>query len=442
MNLWLPSIFSDYMVVQQDEPIVIWGKAEKNTSVRIYLNDRETDIATDEDGCWKTDLAPLPVGKSYTMTIQAGDEQKVIKDILSGEVWYASGQSNMELTLSRLARRDDIKEVLKDAEFPSLRLFKTERRGATDMLENDVGGSWALSTVETAGNFSAVAYIFGAMLARRLNVPVGIIVSAVGATSIQAWMKRELPATLYTRSNGALERRGNFYYGMVAGLQPYRIKGMLWYQGENNAVWFDAREYGILMQAFIDDTRREFQNPQLPFLFVQLPAFEARGGNWGWRDFVSLRYEQAKIAKIVPHTGMAVTIDLGEEKNIHPGDKYPVAERLYRLAMHQVYQMEEFAGFPSFSRLEKKEDCVHVLFDHCGMGLVTLNDTEIFDFEVSGLDGIFRPVTATIIGPDTVRIPVVEKICAVRYAWKNWIRPVLFNKEGYPAAPFWHQVME
>ena len=435
-SLWLPSIFCDHMVVQQGEPIRIWGKAAPGSQVRIHLNNRETIINADENGRWQADLDPLSVGKPYTMAIRTKEEQKVIEDILSGEVWYASGQSNMEYAMSRIATREEIKDILQKADVPALRLFKTERRNALEKQE-DVGGNWVLSTEETAKEFSAVAYIFGFLLNKRLDVPVGIIVSAVGATSIQAWMDRELPEAINTRINGNMEKTGYFHKGMTAGLQPYRIKGMLWYQGENNAVWFDPRNYGMLMLAFIDDIRKGFQNPQLPFLFVQLPAYEALGKDWA-----SLREEQAKVARLMPNTGMAVTIDLGEEKDIHPRDKYPVAERLYRMAMHQVYKMDRFVGFPEFSRTNIKDGRFYIAFKNYGEGLVSTQDAEIPGFEICGPEGVFHPVPARISGLGAVELITDEKVSAVRYAWKNWIRPVLFNKEGLPVAPFWHVVME
>jgi sialate O-acetylesterase len=433
MRLWLPAIIGDGMVIQQARPVLIWGKCE-DREVHVHWYGRTYTAYTDVNQCWQAVVEAVPAGGPYELIIESSHETRQFRDILCGEVWFASGQSNMAMVVNEMHHGD---EVLKLSDHPGLRLFKIETT-RSDMPSNQVESwGWTSSEEEHSKKFSAVAYLFGRLLHERLQVPVGMIVSAVGATGIQSWMSgRKQQSTpelreLCHRSEQFEKKPENqparLFNGMVAGIVPYGIRGVLWYQGERNANQYDPSVYGELLQALIEDWREQFREEALPFLYVQLPAFEAKIEH----RWARLRQEQAKVADRVPGTGMVVALDLGERHNIHPKDKYPVAERLFHIALDQVYGLEPYAGFPRCRQANMENDRIILEFEQTGSGLIARFNEPLHGFEVCLDNGEYTPVEA--------RVFLKQPVTAIRYAWRNWMEPSLFNKEGLPAAPFLHE---
>jgi sialate O-acetylesterase len=427
-----------------------------------------------KDGHWQVRLKPLQAGGPFTMTI-TGDNTINVNNLLIGEVWLCSGQSNMGFQLSRAA---NAAEAIAAAGDPQLRLFSVPH-GATDTPLTDVAGTWKASTPETAPTFSAVAWFFGRELRRALKVPVGLIDSSVGGTPAEAWtshatleadpelrqilelqaqkVKDYDPATAAAKRKQATEKQKQaaakakaageparkaprapvdpshsssrpsaLYNAMIAPLEPYAIAGAIWYQGEANAG--RATQYQKLFPAMIQNWRQAWGQGDFPFLFVQIAPFE--------RMTPEIREAQLLCWQKVPRTAMAVITDIGEEKDIHPTKKEPVGARLALAARAIAYSEKlEYSG-PVYASLKVDGNRAVVSFTHVGSGLVAQGG-ELKGFTIAGADGSFVSATAAIEGDKVVvSSPSVAKPVAVRYGWANMPDVNLANKEGLPATPF------
>ncbi len=470
----LPAILSDHMVLQRDEPVRIWGTADPGEQVKVQFRSSEVATTAGESGRWELFLMPQRPGGPDTLKVSAKN-QIVLKDVLVGEVWVASGQSNMEwhVKLSRGAR-----EEIAAARHPNLRLFKVPHRIA-EAPQDDVNASWTATTPETIPDFSAVAYVFGRRLHQHLNVPVGLIQAARGGTPAESWIGREeLQAapqlhyylnkwarllseypeakkkfeidikrweesgkveSLRPRSPmgpGSSHIPSGLFNGMIAPLTPFSIRGFIWYQGETNASRAESELYKTLFPALIEGWRARWNMGRLPFLFVQLANYEGMGTGPG-TEWPELREAQSYTVQTVPATGMAVTIDVGSAKDIHPKNKVAVGERLALAARAIAFNEKVVYSGPVYRRVTTEGNALRIWFNSVGGGLGPPKHQALKGFTIAGRNREFVAAAARVDGETiVVSNTSVPSPVAVRYAWADNPDAKLGNAEGLPASPF------
>jgi sialate O-acetylesterase len=455
----LPAIFGDHMVLQRGIKIPIWGMADPGEKVSVKALQQEQTATADDKGRWRVTLDAIDSKEPITFTV-AGKNSITINDVLVGEVWICSGQSNMEFALNRASNQ---KEALSDADRPTMRLFIVQHN-YTDQPQEDVkGGKWMVCTPETAKGFSAVGYFFGVELAQKLNVPIGLIESNWGGTRAEAWTPKDAfdrlhlpyepawteekmhpvtpPSATRPVAPRPFEQPSSLYNGMIAPIAGYGIRGAIWYQGESNAPHPD--EYARLLGAMITSWRQSWGQGDFPFLIVSLANFDANKSNapsvmdekaigGGWPG---IRAAQEKVSKELPNSGQALAIDIGNSKDIHPKNKAEVGRRLALVARKVAYgETVEYAG-PTFKSLQIDGDKAIVTFDHAE-GLKN-KGPEVMGFEIAGPDGKFTAANAKIDGEKViVTNGDVKEPKAVRYAWDDDPKCTLYNSADLPAVPF------
>jgi sialate O-acetylesterase len=491
-------LFTDHAVLQRGKPLPVWGTADPGEEVVILLksaaNSAGARVTAGLDGRWMVKLPEQQAGGPYTLSAQGKANTATLKDILVGEVWVCSGQSNMEWPLRASFEAD---KAITAAANPMLRLFTVPKKTATEP-QKTVQGEWKECTPETVPGFSAVAYYFGRDLQKALGVPVGLIHTSWGGTPAEAWTSKESlnaeptlthyhqelakrvkdydPAKAREQHEAAVARYeeaaakykeavekakaegqpapkaptlrrppmlqapdkspnapSSLYNAMIAPLLPYAIEGAIWYQGESNAG--RAYEYRTLFAAMIRDWRKQW-GYDLPFLCVQLAPFmkiTAEPGDSAWAE---LREAQHLATKTLPKVGMAVITDVGEENDIHPKKKGPVGARLALLARQIANGQHIVAMGPVYKGMKVEGNRAVLSFDNVGGGLECRGD-KLTGFTVAGEDKKFHNAEAEIRG-DTVVVhsPAVEKPVAVRFGWANYPVVNLWNKDGLPATPF------
>jgi len=481
-DIWMPSVFGNHMVLQEGIALPVWGTAIPGESVRVEIANRSAYAKADGNGKWQVALPKMGYGGPHALRVTADSGSKEFNDVLVGEVWVASGQSNMQWSL-KLAR-DPEKEIAA-ANYPNLRLLYVERKPA-DSPQADCKAEWTATTPQTATEFSAVAYFFGRELHQRQGVPVGLIHTSWGGTAAEAWMSREALeaepkfAPILTRWDGIVQnypaaaaqhakdvaaweqerdrakaegraeparprgpvgpndpnRPANLYNGMIAPLLPYAIKGAIWYQGESNAG--RAYQYRSLFPAMIENWRADWGQGDFPFLFVQLANYMERKPEPTDSAWAELREAQTMTLSL-PNTGMAVSIDIGEAKDIHPKNKQEVGRRLWYAAERVAYgnRGAEETG-PLFSSVTYSGGAARVTFDNARRGLMTLNGAPVKGFAIAGPDYKFVWADAQITGDAevTVSSPAVPNPVAVRYGWADNPECTLYSGAGLPASPF------
>ncbi len=480
-TLWLPHVFGDHMVLQQDQRIPVWGKASPDEGVRVTLGSRSERTRAGDDGRWIMRLREVPAGGPYAMTVTAGGESKTFSDVLVGEVWVCSGQSNMQWSVRDT--RNAEKEMA-GADFPNLRLFYVERSTA-GAPQADCNAAWTTTTPETVADFSAVAYFFGRELYTRRKVPVGLIHTSWGGTPAEAWMSRpaleagpkfapilarsdEVSRTYpllraeWEKAHAAWERdrdkaaaqggpapeepkelpvledqyRPTFLYNaMIAPIAPYGIRGAIWYQGESNAG--RAYQYRSLFPAMIENWRATWGQGDFPFVFVQIANYLERKTEPGESSWAELREAQMMTLSL-RNTGMAVTIDIGDAVDIHPKNKQDVGQRLWYAAERVAYgnRATEESG-PLFAAVTYSGGEARVRFDNARLGLKTMNNAPVKGFAIAGADYKFVWADARIAGDSVVvSSPAVPRPVAVRYGWADNPECTLYSGAGLPASPF------
>lgn len=423
------ALFSDNAVLQQGMKVPIWGTADDGEKVTVKFQDQAVST-TAKRGRWILWLSPLKAGGPFTMRINTIE----LHNILVGEVWVCSGQSNMEMPLSQSANAE---KTIADSKDSSLRLL-TVPIAVTRPKELAV--SWEECAPKAAPDFSAVGYYFGRDLRKSLKVPVGLINSSVGGTYAEAWTSRRTlkadPAfkTILDNPLPAPNRPSCLYNGMIAPLLPYAIRGAIWYQGESNAG--QAYLYRTLFPAMIRDWRENWGQGDFPFLFLQIAPFgkiESEPVDSMWAE---LREAQLLTSQNVPNTAMAVITDFGSETDIHPQQKEPVGVRLAMAARAVAYGEHIVYSGPVYKSMKIENERAVLSFDHVGGGL-TAKDGELKGFTIAGQDGKFFNAQAEIRGNKVaVWNPKVERPVAVRYGWSDCPVVNLFNKGGLPASPF------
>jgi len=328
-------IFGDGMVVQREQPIPVWGRAEPGERVRVQLGPRSASTVAGQDGRWRVHLEALKAGGPFDLHVRGGNE-RLFREVLVGDVWLCSGQSNMEWPLSAMEGGE---LAVARATRPDLRLFQV-RQEAAEEPASELSGSWAKCRPESAAGFSAVGYVFGRELAEALGVPIGLVQATWGGTPAEAWTARAcmeaepgLAGSLQRPARQSQSRPGALFNGMIAPLSPFAIRGVLWYQGEANVNLADA--YRLLFPALIRCWRTQWAKEDMPFLFVQLAGYGKPADRPGDSAWARLREAQAAALEL-RHVGMAVAIDAGDE-DIHPRDKLTVGRRLALVALSKVY---------------------------------------------------------------------------------------------------------
>jgi sialate O-acetylesterase len=473
----LPKILTSHAVLQRDQPIHIWGWSDPAEAVTVSFHGASQSAAGDHVGHWSVYLAPQPAGGPFQLTV-AGKNQIVLDDIWVGDVWFASGQSNMEMPLSGFAGSAEVRnqaEEIKNADQPGLRLLWIPRKASPYPL-NDFDGtmSWTACTPETADKFSAVAYFFGREIAAREHVAVGLIDSTWGGTPGEAWVSldalsgdsslmpvfaswahvsaQQADVPLLLRAERRADEAARqahiplphhpwhpdlaswnpawLFNGMVAPATGFGIKGVIWYQGETNSRLDRAPLYQRVFNTLITDWRRQWREGDFPFLFVQISSFKSDESE----DWPTVREAQRRTLALV-NTGMAVTIDIGDPENVHPSDKQTVGARLALAARAVAYhESPEYSG-PMFRQAATEDGSIRVWFDHAD-GL-TAKGGPPQGFEIAAADRHYLPATARIEGTSMVVTNVEVKAPKyVRYGWRNAPTVNLYNAADLPASPF------
>ncbi len=480
----LPAIISDHMVLQQKQSNPIWGWDTPGTKVTVTFAGQTKTAEAAADGKWTVKLDPVPVNAQPQTIKIAGTNTVEIQDVLVGEVWMCSGQSNMGFTLNQ-DWNGDIEAAA--SKLPNLRLIKVPQVG-TQEAQNDFKGQWKASAADSASGFSAVGFFFGRYLHEILGVPVGLIDNAWGGSAAEAWVRRESlekdprfklliegtktrEAALQTEKaktdheaalanwKVAVEkakaegkplprqpqspqqwlagnaRPGNIFNGVLFPTLGYGIKGVVWYQGESNAS--RAYEYRELFPFMIEQWRKEWKQGDFPFYWVQLADYLPEKPEPGDSNWAELREAQTLTMKL-PNTGQAVITDLGEGKDIHPKNKHDVAARLVRWALVKDYGLKFPYRSPEFKSLEINGNKAVVTLDYFGSNLRPFDVAEAIGFAVCGEDKVWHWAKGKILPGDRIEVTSdkVEKPIAVRYAWAD--NPVcnLFSKDGLPVTPF------
>lgn len=458
----VPSIFGSEMVFQRNQVAPVWGWAEPGEQVTVEFASQLVHTTADTDGSWKVALAPLETsfeGRTLTIRGDRSDQRLRFDNILVGEIWILAGQSNMGWPVSK-SLEGDVAQTR--ANYPWLRIFRqSPNEGASDERAPDVkNGTWTICTPATAATVSAVGFFFAESLHPHLSTPVALVHTQMGATWIESWID---PSTLATLPGSApyaamirqaqedvaagtkkledsllgvhrFRRPGGLYNGKVAPLQPFAIRGVLWYQGEGNANRAMAPHYFDMLSALVGTWRRDWQQGDFPFIIVQLPRFAKGTDTPSWP---LLREMQLRASRALPNTGLVVTIDTGERDDIHPPEKRPVGKRTAKLARALVYGEHIEGRSPQLEHHEIKGRQAILHFSHVDTGLKT-QEGELRGFEICGNDRIFKPAQAQITNSNTVVVTSTEvsEAIAVRYAWAPFPEANLVGGGGLPASPF------
>ena len=445
-ELKLPSIFGDSMVVQQKDSVAFFGKAVSGQKVIVETlwGAADSTYAT-SDGSWKLRIqTPTASFDPQTVCVRTSTDTILFKDVLVGEVWLLSGQSNMAF---RLRFDDNGVSEIANASTPSLRLFKVPSITAAEPRENIQQVQWQACSSLSVKDFSAVAYYYGRALSTSLpNTPIGLISAAFGSATIEAFMSKEallskgfLADHYYNYTNKKESKNPAWCYNaMIYPLQPYTIRGVVWYQGESNCV--RASQYAEALETMIHSYRAGFENPDMPFYIVQLPPYNYSTSQQESGDEYSaatVREAQLQITNNIENTGLVVTTDVGDVDDIHPTNKKPVGERLANLALYQCYGQQDkvFSG-PKYKSHSIEGNTIRLAFDFVLNGIRD-NYKELSWFTIAGSDKKFYQGNAFVNGNDVVvSSPFVKEPQAVRFAWHNAAEPNFFNCEGLPASPF------
>ena len=464
----LSGIFSDHMVLQRERPVTIWGSAENAEQVTVKFAGQTVATTTDEKGTWSVLLKPMESnGKGRDLSVTGCDESTLLHDVVVGDIWHASGQSNMAMNVGAVARRlPQARQHIREATLSGIRFRRINENESVKPL-NDLPqrAGWSVCSPNTVSGFSAAAFYFARKVHEEIGVPIGIIDSSRGGTPIEPYIPRaafESHSTLrrelelgdqgdlrgiWKLPGGVRARDGNWlpgrlFHSRLAPITRFAVRGAIWYQGESNCGdGEDPRDYQHKMRALMSGWRKAFGNDKLPFYFVQLPGSGARAG-WPY-----LR-EQQRLSANLPQTGMVVTVDL-LDKDIHPPNKIDVGERLARWALADEYGKKIPYSGPLFQRVEFTDGRATIHFAHAESGLMVATkdglaapkespQTKLSHFELADKTGQWHPAEAVIAGQTVVvRRPDLLKPVAVRYAYAADPQHChLYNHDGLPASPF------
>lgn len=465
-GLSLPEIYQSGMILQRNTPLTIKGRANAGSKIKLTLDGRTYSTTTNNQGNWHILASPLPSGPTYTMSVTDGNKTIRLTDILAGEVWVASGQSNMEFMLGpsiggkdAVAKSADNKLRIFDMK-PIARtdkvLWSPEVLDSIDALKHFTPTHWQPISPENAGRFSAVAYYFARQLRDSLNVPVGIICNAVGGAPAESWidintLEAEMPEILVNwrrndylqkwvqqrvgenigkRKNGRHPYEPSYLFSSgIRPLESFSVAGAIWYQGESNAHNIEVHE--ALFPMLVDSWRRWFGNPQMPFYFVQLSSINRPS----WPQF---RDSQRRLAEAIPGTAMAVSSDHGDSLDVHPRNKRPIGERLGRIALHRTYGFDNIVDQGPSVASAIADYCTVTLTMKSADGLTTSDGRTPATFEIAEIEGIYYPAEAKITDGNKIILTNmnVKQPRYVRYGWQPFTRANVVNGEGLPSSTF------
>jgi Domain of unknown function (DUF303). len=478
-DVTLAPVFTDHAVLQREKPLPVWGRAEPGERVTVSFSGQTIGTTTGADGRWIVYLAPLEASAQPAELVAVGKNEVRLRDVLVGDVWLCSGQSNMEWPVERSMNWE---EEVATADFPLIRHIKFKKTVAKEPAETvaDDGAGWRVCTPEVAKWFSAVGFYFARDLQPRIGVPVGLINATYGGTPIEGWLspaalsdpafaivaerwraaeasypddkaRHDAAVAEWNAAEKAARERGEkftvpwpaqpagvkwyrpsgLYNGMIAPLMPVAVCGVLWYQGETNTDRPD--EYGALFRKLITSWRAHLGQDDVFFFWVQLAAYS--GGDSAATGWARLRDEQSS-ALALPRTGQAIAIDVGDPDDIHPTNKQAVGRRLALIARAKVYGSPVDHSGPVFEKAIREGAAMRVSFRHADNGLIA-RDKPLQSFQIAGADQKFYPAIAMIDGGSVVvSSPDVPEPVAVRYAWTNAPEANLYNGAGLPAVPF------
>jgi sialate O-acetylesterase len=474
----LPKVFSDHMMLQRDQGNPIWGTDQPGRSIEVSIAGETVSTVTDDEGNWRTKLPALPEGGPHTIKV-AGSSVVTVEDVLVGEVWFCSGQSNMQWPVEKSYGAD---VEIAAANHSSIRLLTVKQLG-TNVLQDDIEGNWQVCSPQTVPAFSAVGYYYGQLLHQTLGVPVGLIDNSWGGSTAEAWISRSAleasgeydemlelwdeqvanfdlaefedykkryktwadggykgPAMEWYRTVHPVDGQitpANIYNGMVHPLKGYGIRGVIWYQGESNRA--RAEQYRRLFPFLVEQWRKEWNQGDFPFYWVQLADFGNEVDVPVDDEWAELREAQTMALDALTNAGQAVIIDLGEGRDIHPRDKKTVANRLARWPLANDYGFDMACQSPRYKEMEVIGSKVCITLDHVSTeGLWSFDSHDVIGFSIAGADKNFVWAKAKIIDRSTVEIwsDEVETPAAVRYGWAQNPMLNLFDRNGLPVTPF------
>jgi sialate O-acetylesterase len=476
----LPPLVGDNMVLQRNSRTPVWGWAAAGATIEITFHNNKYNAVADASGKWMVKLNALTAGGPYDMTIQGDGSLLTIKNILIGDVWICSGQSNMVFDFNNGRAKVLYAKDIETSANDQIRQLIVNRAISDQPAASFASNGWKMAAPQTLNAFSAAAYFFARDLYEQYHVPIGLINTSWGGTKAEAWTSEEAltsfpqfgkdiqllhdtaqvnakrrataqriaewkekarmgdtPATKIPGPYNPQDMATSIYNGMVAPLIPYAIKGVIWYQGENNAG--RGREYRTLFPNMIKDWRTRWQLGDFPFIFQQLVNYKAVSKDPGESQWAELREAQLMTLSNTPNTAMAVGIDIGEANDIHPVDKKDVGIRLALAARKLAYREKKLVSSgPLYESMKQKDNAIIIRFNNTGSGLITKDGQPLKYFAIAGEDKKFVWAEAVIKG-NTIEVssPAVSKPVAVRYAWADNPESVnFFNKEGLPASPF------
>lgn len=452
-TIQLPAILGHNMVLQQQTKVNLWGKTDRSGKVTVSTSwDNRTYTTTPaRNGDWKIQVETPVAGGPYTLTISDG-QPVTLNNILIGEVWLCSGQSNMEMPMKGFRGQpvngatDLIAQAGPDS---NIRLFYLKNNSSQTPLDDCIATPWMETTPQTVAGFSATAYFFARYLQQALRIPVGVICSSWGGSRIEAWINKEVYEELFPEISldvlkvepGEIERPNHeptlLYNAMIHPIRQYTLKGAIWYQGESNLN--NARQYRRLFPAMVESWRKEWKQGVFPFYYVQIAPYNYGRDNAGKTNAAEMRQIQLECMQLIPNSGMAVTADAGHPTCIHPAAKDLVGKRLALWALARTYHRE---GTPYTGPLYKSF-CVEngkavIDFDHAEEGMTSYNQ-EITGFEVAGSDAIFYPAKAALQKNGTRIVLTCDSVAAptqIRYGFRNYQPLNLYSNAGLPASPF------
>lgn len=471
----LPNIFSDHMVLQQGQENKIWGKAAAGEKVSISIHDKNVSVQADQQGNWSAKIPSLPMSSTPSKLTVKGANTIEINDVLVGEVWICSGQSNMQWSVAQ-SNDPDLEKLASN--YPNIRMINFPQIGSQQPIWSHDDRKWMVSGPTTVERFSAVGYFFARQIHQTTGVPIGMINNAWGGSAAEAWVNRDLMkangrfdallkrwitqeerfATLSAKTDLTPEektelngrapgqgltgtmrgnsRPGNIYNGVLKSHLGYGIRGAIWYQGESNAG--RAYQYRDLFPFMIQNWRSEWGQGDFPFYWVQLADYTAEKSEPGDSDWAELREAQTMTMDKLSNTGQAVIVDIGEGKDIHPKNKVDVGRRLARWALAKQYGIDIDYQSPRYQSMEKGAGAITLKFANANKGWRPFDVPEPKGFTIAGEDKKFYHAKAEILKDNSIKVsaPEVPNPVAVRYAWAN--NPIcnVFSNNGLPLTPF------
>ena len=450
-EITLPKIIGHNMVLQQGKAVAIWGMGTIGEQITVSFHGQTKQTTVGAKGSWKVMLDPMRASATPSSMTIAGSNTITLDNILVGEVWLCSGQSNMEYTMrknSKVVRTDAMKDApideLEHAGNTAIRIFLVTSKNLRKPDSSHLG--WSPAQDSALRSFSAAGYFFAKELYDKLRVPIGVISAAVPGSAIEPWLDGAVSWENSTAANAPVlkineQEPGKFFPTMIQPLAPFNISGLLWYQGETNCFQNETREYTFKMKALIEGWRRWWKDEGLPFYYVQIAPFyySKSAGKYSLTTETLPWFWEAQTAVLqIPHTGMVVTTDLvTTPDDLHPAYKWEIGRRLALCALAGSYGKNIVPSGPQYKHMKVVQSAVELEFDYTGAGLASSDGQPLRNFEIAGADGKFVPAQALVKGNKlVVSSPAIHQPLSVRFAWTEEGKANFYNKDGLPAVPF------